>query len=154
MLKIIGFFVIAACLLSSAAASAEENKDIGVIVIDEITKKECGACHLPFGPINLPARSWQKIMANLEKHFGENAGLDEPTRKHVEDYMVGKSMDSGLTNYGKITSKKLGDKTYIRISGTPSWARHHDERHVTPEEWKKVKSKSDCRACHRPGIGG
>lgn len=155
MFKKISMAAIAVMFIASTPVFAEENKDIGAVVMDEITQKECGSCHLAFGPINLPARSWQRIISNLKNHFGENAELDDETRKHVEDYMMSRAMDSGLTKYGTIMSKKMGDrKTYIRLSDTPSWARHHDDRHVTPEEWKKVKSKADCRACHKPGVGG
>jgi len=49
---------------------------------------ECGSCHTAYAPGLLPARSWRKMMGELENHFGEDASLEEPQRleilKHLE----------------------------------------------------------------------
>ena len=34
-------------------------------------QEECGACHFAYDARFLPARSWEKIMATLDKHFNE-----------------------------------------------------------------------------------
>ena len=47
-------------------------------VADATVAKECGACHMVFPPQLLPARSWQKLMADLSSHFGEDASLADP----------------------------------------------------------------------------
>ncbi len=96
-------------LVSAETSQADLDKMIaqGNIVGDEITKKECGACHMAYGPINLLGESWTILMSDLANHFGEDASLDEQTRKHIEAYLVGKSMDGSGTMYGKIMAKRI-----------------------------------------------
>ena len=47
-------------------------------------KEECGSCHFAYQPGLLPARSWEKIMGNLENHFNENAELDQETQSRIK----------------------------------------------------------------------
>lgn len=129
----------------------------GNIVGDEITKKECGACHMVYGPINLISDSWKLLMSDLPNHFGEDATLDEPTRKHIEDYLLSKSMDASGTMYGKMKAKKVRKmkKLPIRLSTMPGWAGDHKPSKIGPEIWARVNgNKSDCKGCHMPGMGG
>jgi hypothetical protein len=36
-------------------------------------KDECGSCHFAYPPTMLPAASWERVMAGLGAHFGDNA---------------------------------------------------------------------------------
>jgi hypothetical protein len=42
---------------------------------------ECGGCHMAFPPALLTAPDWKRVMARLDKHYGDNASLDEKTRR-------------------------------------------------------------------------
>ncbi len=55
--------------------------------------KECGDCHVPYAARMLPARSWERLLGNLEDHFGDNAELDILDRQDIGDYLVAKSAD-------------------------------------------------------------
>jgi len=101
------------------------------VVRDTITAKECSDCHQAYGPEGLPQGSWKRIMGDLANHFGEDATLDEATRKHIEDYLVSNSAP--------------GDGP-LRISET-RWfvSAHRGEARLGG----KVKSWSNCKGCHR-----
>lgn len=108
---------------------------------------ECGACHMPFQPEFLPARSWQALMGNLSKHFGENAKLDAATTTAITDYLVSRAADT-VNNRQALQGLSPQDVP-LRITETPSWIREH--RRVTAEVVARpeIKSKANCVACHR-----
>jgi hypothetical protein len=39
-------------------------------------KTECGSCHLAYPPALLGAADWRRVMAGLDRHYGDNAALD------------------------------------------------------------------------------
>ncbi|NQV48154.1 MAG: cytochrome C [Rhodospirillaceae bacterium] len=99
---------------------------------DAVTVNECGACHAPYGPRFLPAYSWNKIMGDLGNHFGEDASLDEASRKHILAYMVGKnSIDIP-----------------IRITERTWFVRIH-KKSVSQADRAAAGKMSNCQACHK-----
>jgi hypothetical protein len=103
-------------------------------------KTECGSCHLAFPPVLLTSRDWQKVMASLEKHYGDNASLDNAINARIRDFLV----------------RNAGEDRRVRDAGDPpritrtAWFRHeHDE--VSANTWRDpgVKSAANCAACHR-----
>ena len=100
---------------------------------------ECGGCHLPFPPALLTAPDWQRVMAKLDKHYGDNASLDEKTRRELEDFLVRNA--SGR-------SRMAGEGDPPRLTATSWFKREH--RKVPPALWRdaRVKSASNCTACH------
>jgi len=102
-------------------------------------KAECGSCHLAFPPSLLTASDWRKLMSGLEKHYGDDASLDETTRQQLEDFLA--------RNAG--TERRLsGAGDPPRLTGTNWFKREHDE--VSSNIWRdpKVKSAANCTACH------
>ncbi|MBI5660173.1 MAG: cytochrome b/b6 domain-containing protein [Nitrosomonadales bacterium] len=118
-------------------------------------RDECGSCHLAFHPNLLPIRSWQRIMAEQEKHFGTDLALDETTGKALLDFLVSNAAENSNREAAvKISgSIKPGD-TPSRITETPYWVKKHGE--ITGAEWRspKVKSKVNCAACHLDAEAG
>jgi cytochrome b len=112
-------------------------------------RKECGDCHLAFHPTLLPARSWQKMMAEQDKHFGESLGLDDATLKVITRFLVDNAAEAGLSEPARKinASVPVGD-TPQHIVETRYWKRKHDE--IDAAYWKdpKIKSKINCGACH------
>ena len=85
-------------------------------------------------------------MSGLEDHFGESAELDAQTRQGIEDYLV---RESQRASYRKLF-RNLGEATPLRITELPYFVHEHDEipaRLVGGND--KVKSLSQCNACHR-----
>jgi hypothetical protein len=103
-------------------------------------KAECGSCHLAFPPALLGAGDWKKVMAGLDKHYGDNASLDAKTRGLIEDFLI--------RNAG--SAWKLGSATGDppRLTTTDRFQRKH--REISPAVWrdKRVGSAANCVACH------
>jgi nitrate/TMAO reductase-like tetraheme cytochrome c subunit len=102
-------------------------------------KTECGSCHLPFPPSLLTASDWHKVMTGLDKHYGDDASLDEATRRQLEDFLI---RNSGAER------KLAGAGDPPRLTGTSWFKREHDE--IPSSIWRdrSVKSAANCSACH------
>jgi mono/diheme cytochrome c family protein len=44
---------------------------------------ECGACHVPFPARGLSAASWQRLMADLPRHFGTGRRAEVPPQDRI-----------------------------------------------------------------------
>ncbi len=118
--------------------------------------EECGDCHMAYQPGFLPARSWEKMMGNLEDHFGENAELDSETQQQLTQYMVENSAEHADYKRSKAMMKSLADnQTPLRISETRYFIRKHDElpRRLV-EDNPEVSSFSRCEVCHTEADSG
>lgn len=102
-------------------------------------KAECGGCHLPFPPALLTAPDWKRVMGGLDKHYGDNASLDDKTRRELEDFLVRNAAGSGRMG-------GAGDPP--RLTRTDWFQREH--RKVPASVWRdaRVKSAANCSACH------
>lgn len=105
----------------------------GFVINDQITAKECGDCHQPYGADALPQGSWKRIMNDLPNHFGEDASLDEQTRAHIENYLV--------------RNAAPGDGP-IRIT-EQRWFISEHSREVSQRAMQRAGSMANCAACHR-----
>lgn len=112
--------------------------------------EECGSCHVAYSPSLLPARSWRKMMGELDKHFDSDASIEEPVRQALEQHLVENAMDGseatcrmGMMNRG-LSSRDVPQ----RITATPYFKRIH--RTIGPVVWnhEKVGSSANCGACH------
>jgi hypothetical protein len=103
-----------------------------------LVKTECGSCHIAYPPQLLPAQSWRALMAGLDKHFGTDASLDPQTAAMITAFLE--------QNAGRERSSSA--QPVLRISETRWFVHEHDE--VPASVWKnpKVKSPSNCSACH------
>ncbi|MRI58596.1 MAG: hypothetical protein C6H99_03705 [Epsilonproteobacteria bacterium] len=110
--------------------------------------EECGSCHTLYPPFLLPARSWQKMMANLEDHFGDDASLDEPTRKSIENFLTQRSAEFSTKEAAVYILSSLKSATPLAITETPYWKAKHAQIDDTIFTSKKVRSKANCKACH------
>ncbi len=100
-------------------------------------KEECGSCHLAYPPQFLSAESWQKLMNNLDNHFGDNAAIDPKDRRDILEFLRANAGRAGRNS-----------SPTQRISDTPWFRRVHDE--VPSQTWfdPAVKSRANCAACH------
>jgi len=113
-------------------------------------KAECSSCHMAYLPGLLPARSWQKMMGGLDKHFGENAELDAATRTEITKFLVENAADrANSRRSAKMNQSISSGSTPLRISETPYFVRKHDE--IGANVWKRpqIKSAANCVACHK-----
>jgi len=118
-------------------------------VADPVVREECGSCHLAFAPSMLPARSWERMMGELDKHFGDNASIDAVTAEKITRYLVANAGDAGGQRYGSKLLKGVAmGASPQRITELPKWRSEH--RKVPDWEWrhKDVRTKANCVACH------
>jgi hypothetical protein len=116
---------------------------------DPLVKEECGSCHLAFAPSMLPVASWQRMMANLKDHFGDDASLEPAVAARITDYLVANAGDAGGRRYGeKLQRGASATNAPLRITELPKWIREH--RQVPDWEWKHkaVRTRANCTACH------
>ncbi len=101
-------------------------------------QQECSACHIAYAPGLLPAESWRKVMAGLDKHFGSDASLDAQDNKEITAFLVNNA------------SRRNDAAAPLRISETAWFKRKHDGHEIDPRVWKspQVKSPANCAACH------
>ena len=87
----------------------------------------------------LGAESWHEIMAHLNRHFGTDASVDAATQREMSAVL-----QNGAGNRGDFAK----GKPVLRISDTRWFRNEHDE--VSDRTWRnpKVKSPSNCGACH------
>ena len=63
--------------------------------------QECGACHTAYPPSLLPARSWQRTMEGLDKHFGTDAALDSATTQQLNAWLQAHAGTARLYGTGR-----------------------------------------------------
>jgi cytochrome b len=118
-------------------------------------REECGSCHLAFHPNLLPARSWRRLMAEQESHFGSDLALDEATNRAVLAFMENNAAEKSNREAAfKIGRSLKPDEAPLRITETPYWVKKH--RGIPEADWRRpsVKSKANCAACHLDADAG
>jgi len=121
-------------------------------VTDELTRKECSACHMPYPAALLPRRSWHAILSDLGNHFGEDASLDPKSEAEIRKWLEANAADTGGHLPGALRGLSP-DVTPLRISELPIIKRIH--RYEVGARWrKKVGSMGRCDACHRGAAQG
>lgn len=107
-------------------------------------QQECGACHLAYPPGLLPAASWQRLMANLPRHFGNDASVDASTQKTLIAWL-----DANAGTFKKVARSPAPPRD-DRITQA-AWFQHK-HRKVAPAVWQRqvIGSAANCAACH-PG---
>lgn len=108
-------------------------------------KAECGSCHLAFPPALLSAEDWRRVISGLDKHYGDNAALDEPVRKQIEDFLV-KNAGSGR--------RTAGASNPPRLTATDWFRKEHREVPAATWKDKRVGSVANCGACHTRADAG
>lgn len=113
-------------------------------------QNECGSCHVAFPPQLLSAEDWRRVMRSLDKHYGDNASLDEKTRQQLEDFLVRHAGSAAKLGAGP--TARAGELP--RLTRTVWFERKH--REVRPADWRnpKVKTPANCAACHSRAAEG
>lgn len=151
MNKTPGFMLGFALLAASATAYADKLR----LPVDAppAFQAECASCHVAFPPQLLAAEDWQRVMASLDKHYGDNATLDEKTRRTIADFLVRNAGSPKKVGAGRTASAgsaaSMGTANELpRLTTSPWFKRKHHE--VPRADWThtKVKSPANCAACH------
>jgi mono/diheme cytochrome c family protein len=132
--------VLTLALLSLAAASARADGPRMPLHVPPAYTQECGACHTAYPPGLLPARSWQRLMGGLERHFGSDATLDPATVSELSAW---------LQQHAGRARRVADSPPQDRITRSEWFERKH--RAIEPAVWAlpSVRSAAQCAACHR-----
>lgn len=130
--------VILSSLLPLYSASADNDYRLRIDKLPAY-QQECSSCHLAYPPALLPAKSWQRIMNNLENHFGTDASLDEATTQDISRWLE--------ANSGGHKAART-EPPEDRITQSRWFIDEHDE--IRDEVWLRpsIKSAANCAACH------
>jgi cytochrome b len=115
-----------------------------------VYEEECGSCHNAFSPTLLPVRSWEKLMAGIGEHFGDDASLSEESASQISKWLAASSAEHAFSEPSKKIISSIGEGTPLRITETPYWKEKHSELSDLVFSRKSVSSRTNCSACH-PG---
>jgi hypothetical protein len=119
---------------------------------NELHVSECSSCHFAFLPGLLPAKNWELLMKNTNKHFGEDLGLDEATKAGILKFLKANSAENTPTKWARIIVKSARPDD-IRISRVPWMFKEH---HLKEAVFKRpsIQTRSNCIACHPDAAKG
>lgn len=128
----------------------ERNSEKLAPVVNQAYREQCGGCHFAYQPGLLPAGSWQKIMAGLKEHFGEDLGLSPEENKALTTYLTGNAADASNCKISQKIMKSLAGQTPVRISQVPYIIHKHQDDDIPADAFsrKSVGSLGNCVACH------
>jgi len=116
--------------------------------------KECGDCHKIYPPFLLPKKSWNRVMNDLDNHFGEKiteANISISKQSTIREFLAENSAETSTreSSVKIMDSIKKGGFYPKAISKTLYWRATHKSIPRTAYKTKKVKDKSNCFACHK-----
>ena len=117
-------------------------------VTNQTYREACGECHLAYQPELMPSGSWQKILNQLDDHFGEEIEVDPDTKKTISEYLKTNSAENSLSKRSKKTMRSLGNQVPMRISDIPYICEKHHELDPAIFKRKSIGSMANCTACH------
>ncbi|MEW5769438.1 MAG: cytochrome C [Pseudomonadota bacterium] len=140
----------AAFTLLAQTALAGELATVLPMPASPLYVKECGSCHTAYAPTYLPARSWRKLMGELERHFGGDAGLELEERQLLLAQLETLAGDTprSVPAIAARDARIPPAQTPERVTGMPFFAFMHDEVPAAIWARPKIGSKSNCGACH------
>jgi len=105
-------------------------------------QQECSSCHLAYPPGMLPAMSWQRVMAALDKHYGADASIDAATTHELAAWLK-----AHAGTYKRVSEEPPQD----RITQSKWFLQKHRPGEVPADAWKRpaIGSPANCSACHR-----
>lgn len=145
------YLIFLAIVINSLFAESYSSGKTDVAPVNnQLYIKECGSCHFPYQPGLLPANAWNKMMTNLETHFGSDATLApedfQTLSKYLNDNSAEKNMQYKRSN--RIVSSIPSGQIPDSISTTPYMIKKHSELRKSMITQPEVKGLFNCMACH------
>lgn len=111
-------------------------------------QEKCGDCHMLYHPGLLPARSWERLMEGLKKHFGRNVGMDAALRADITAFLVANAADRSGHPLSQTIAKSLSTSDRPTRVSTTRW---FETAHANI---RKVEHFEQCVICHRRSPAG
>ena len=145
------YLIFLALIINSLLASDNFNTKTDVAPVNnQLYIKECGSCHFPYQAGLLPSSSWNKIMSNLDKHFGVDASLSKQDFQTLSSYLNENSAEKNMEykRSNRIVSSLNAGQVPDSISTTPYMIKKHREIRKDLITQPEVKGLFNCMACH------
>ena len=115
-------------------------------------QENCGDCHHAHHPLLRRADAWERIIAGLEDHYGEDASIGKATEQKLLAFL--KANDA--SHFDTEAAVRIGraDSPDLRISSTPWWKKRHADIPRRLFTSPRVGSKANCNACHGDARSG
>ncbi len=153
----IGLAVLAITLAASVDAQVAQSLkyDVGANT-SNVYVKECGGCHFAYQPGWLPERSWRKLMASLDQHFGDNAELKLTVHDAVLAYLLAGSAERATNQRSREILKAIGPtNTPITVTDVLYVGGIHGGFLNPAFKGKpEVKTLAQCPVCHTRAENG
>ena len=113
--------------------------------------RECSDCHLAYSPALLPARSWERMLREQDRHFGEDLSL--PSAK-IE--LLRRAIEPPPPSWAawKLARSAAPGEEPQKISELPYWRAAHRRIPVAHFSAPHSAGRHDCEACHRDALSG
>ncbi|MDP1638845.1 MAG: hypothetical protein Q8L62_12410 [Candidatus Nitrotoga sp.] len=82
-------------------------------------EEECGSCHVTYPPQLLTQNDWERLMEGLDKHFGDNAVLDQKDNKEILDFL---QRYAGNNNEHTAPSLGIRDTPWFTLKHRPIYS--------------------------------
>lgn len=119
----------------------------------KIYSTECGDCHKTYPPYMLPSRSWDRIMKDLDNHFGEeitDANISRQNRTLILNYLSNNSAEHSSNKIAfKLVNSLDNEETPKAFTKTDYWREAHKSINPSVFKSKKVGNKAYCWSCHK-----
>lgn len=115
--------------------------------LDPTYVRECKSCHAPHHPSLASAATWSAIMAGLDDHFGDNAGLEAVLATEIARYLT----TNAAEHWDTLAANRLRRPSAaapLRITATEGWRRIHRDIPDATFGRKSVGGKLNCAGCH------
>lgn len=116
-------------------------------------EEACAECHWAFHPSLLPADSWERLIAGLSGHFGEDASLAPETARRVEAWLTANAAETWDTEAAN-RLRQVSAGHPASITATPFWKSRHDHLPDHLFQRRRVAARTNCPACHRDAATG
>ena len=111
--------------------------------------KECSECHNLFSPTFMTKKMWKVTLADKADHFNENLTKDVPHFESIKEYILKNSAETSSSEISQGIIKSTQGKNRYRITKTRYWKDTHAQIPISAYKHPKIKSKSNCIACHK-----
>ncbi|MDT8445308.1 MAG: diheme cytochrome c [bacterium] len=123
-------------------------------ITNQVYLSECGACHFAYQAELLPSQSWERVLAHLEDHFGDDAVLDAANLAQVRGYLLGNAAETSSSGRAQKLVRSIQGEAPMRITELPYFRHEHNEVSATVIARPAIKSLSNCVACHQRAAAG
>ena len=130
-----------ATVVALGSLAGAQAGDRGLLPIDmpRAYAQECASCHTAYPPGMLPARSWQRVMSGLDRHYGTDASVDAVTAQQLGVW---------LRAHAGTYKRANGEPPQDRITRSAWFERKHREVGAAVWTHASVGSAANCSACH------